>query len=65
VEESFCGYVNGSYGEEGVDRSEENLLLCDNLRGQIEVETHHTGGPFKAKAMAKGNTLVWNLCVSA
>ena len=63
VEESFCGFVNGSYGVEGVDRSEENLLLCDNLVGQIEVETHKTGGPFKVKAMAKGNTLVWNLCV--
>ena len=64
VEESFCGYVNGNYGVEGVDHSEENLLLCDSLVGQIEVETHKTGGPFKVKAMAKGNTLVWNLCVS-
>jgi hypothetical protein len=63
VEESFCGFVNGSYGAEGVDRSEENLLLCDNLVGQIEAATHKTGGPFKVKAMAKGNTLVWNLCV--
>jgi hypothetical protein len=58
VDESLCGYVNGTYGMEGVEHSEENLLLCDNRVGQIEAETNKTGGPFKVKAMAKGNTLV-------